>query len=76
MEQSSPQANNPVNKQTDELYKRPQKRRRRVASKHLQGYSPSLASREMQVKTVLRGYTLPVGIKTINGKKNWQGQEK
>jgi hypothetical protein len=43
-----------------------------MAKKHMKKCSPSLAIKEMQIKTTLRFYFTPVSMATINNK-CWQG---
>jgi hypothetical protein len=62
---NSPKINEPIKKWTTELNRTFSKEEVQIAKKHTKKYSPSLAIKEMQIKTTLRFYLTPVRIPTI-----------
>jgi hypothetical protein len=59
-----------------ELYRALSKEEVQMPKKHMNKCSPSLAIKEMQIKTTLRFHLTPVGTattKNINDNKCWQG---
>jgi hypothetical protein len=75
-ELNSPKVNEPINKWATELNKTFSKEEIQMAKKHMKKCSPSLAIKEMQIKTTLRFYLTPVRIAIIKNTTNnrcWQG---
>jgi hypothetical protein len=74
-----PQINEPIKKWTTELNKTFSKEEIQMAKKHMKKCSPSLAIKEMQIKTTLRFHLTPVRIATIKNttiNKCWQEYKK
>jgi hypothetical protein len=73
---NSPKINEPIKKWASELNKTFSKEKIQMAKKHMKKYSPSLAIKEMQIKTTLRFLLTPVRIAIISNTTNnrcWQG---
>jgi ribosomal protein S7 len=62
---NSPKINEPIKKWETELNKTFSKEEIQTAKKHMKNCSPSLAIKEMQIKTTLRFYLTPVRIASI-----------
>jgi hypothetical protein len=59
---NSPKINEPIKKWATELNRTFSKEEIQMAKKHVKNYSPSLAIKEMQIKTILRLQLTPVRI--------------
>jgi hypothetical protein len=73
---NSPKINEPIKKQATELNRTFSKEEIQIAKKHMKKCSPSLAIKEMQIKTTLRFHLTPVRITIIKNTTNnsyWQG---
>jgi hypothetical protein len=62
---NSPKINEPIKKWASELNRTFSKEEIQTVKKHTKKYSPSLAIKEMQIKTTLRFHLTPVRIATI-----------
>jgi hypothetical protein len=74
---NSPKINEPIKKWATELNTTFSKEEIQMAKKHMRKHSPSLAIKEMQVKTTLRFHLTPVRIAIIKNTTNtrcWQGR--
>jgi hypothetical protein len=72
---NSPKINEPIKKWATELNRTFSNEEVLVAKKHMKKCSPSLAIKEMQIKTTLRFHLTPVRIaiiKNTNNKKCWR----
>jgi hypothetical protein len=66
--------NDPMKKWANELNRPFSREEGQMAKKHMKKCSPSLAIKEMQIKTTLRFYLIPVGIaiiKNTTNNKHW-----
>jgi hypothetical protein len=72
---NSPKINDPIKKWTTELNRTFKKDGVQTTKKHMKKCSPSLAIKEMQIKTTLRFHLTPVRIAIIKNTNNkcWQG---
>jgi hypothetical protein len=73
---NSPKINEPIKKWATESNRTFSKEEIQMVKKHMKKSSPSLALKEMQIKTTLRFYLTPVRmsiIKTTNNNKCWRG---
>jgi hypothetical protein len=73
---NSPEINEPIKKWATELNRTFSKGEIQMAKKHKKKCSPSLAIKEMQIKTTLRFHLTPVriaSIKSTTDKKCWRG---
>jgi hypothetical protein len=73
---NSPKIDEPIKKWVTELNKNFTKEEIQMGKKHMKKCSPSLAIKEMQIKTTLRFHLTPVRIaiiKTTTNNKCWQG---
>jgi hypothetical protein len=73
---NSPKINEPMKKCSTELNITFSKEEIQMAKKHMKKFSPSLAIKEMQIKTTLRFHLTPVRIAIIKNTTNnkcWQG---
>jgi hypothetical protein len=73
---NSPKINEPIKKWATELNRTFSKEEIQMAKKHMKKCSPSLATKEMQIKTTLRFHLIPVRIAIIKNTTNnmcWQG---
>jgi hypothetical protein len=68
-----PKTNEPIKKWTTELSRTFSKEEIQMTKKHMKKCSPSLAIKEMQIKTTLRFHLTPFRIATIKNNKLWQG---
>jgi hypothetical protein len=72
---NSTQINDPIKKWATELNRTFSKEEVQMVKKHMQKCSPSLAIKEMQIKTTLRFHFTPFRIASIkNNNKCWQGR--
>jgi uridine kinase len=72
----SPQINEPIKKWVTELNRTFSKEEIQMAKKHMKKCSPSLAIKEMQIKTTLRFYLTTIKITIIKNTTNnryWRG---
>jgi hypothetical protein len=72
--QNSPQINDPTKKWVNELNRTFSKKEVQMAKKHMKKFSPSLVTKEIQIKTMLRFHLIPVRMATIkntNSNKCW-----
>jgi predicted transcriptional regulator len=67
---NSPKINEPITKWATELNRTFSKEEFQMAKKHMKKCSPSLAIKEMQIKTILRFYLSPVRIAVIKNTTN------
>jgi hypothetical protein len=67
---NSPQINDPIKKWATELNRTFSKEEIQMAKKHMKKCSPSLAIKEVQIKTTLRFYLTPVRIAIIKNTTN------
>jgi hypothetical protein len=73
---NSPKINEPIKKWTTELNRTFSKEEIQMAKKHMKKCLPSLAIKEIQIKTTLRFHLTPVRIAIINNTTNdrcWRG---
>jgi hypothetical protein len=73
---NSPKINEPIKKCATELNRTFSKEEIQMAKKHMKNFSPSLAIKEMKIKTTLRFYLTSVRIATIKNTTNnmcWRG---
>jgi hypothetical protein len=73
---NSPQINDPIKKWATKRNRTFSKEEIQMAKKHTKKCSPSLAIKEMQIKTTLRFHLIPVRIATIKNTMNnkcWRG---
>jgi hypothetical protein len=73
---NSPKIKEPIKKWTTEPNRTFSKEDIQIAKKHMKKCSPSLAIKEMQIKTTLRFHLIPVRIAIIKNTTNnrcWQG---
>jgi transketolase len=73
---NSPELNEPIKKWKAELNRTLSKEEIQMAKKHMKKCSPSLATKEMQIKTTLRFHLTPIRIAIIKNIINnmcWQG---
>jgi single-stranded DNA-specific DHH superfamily exonuclease len=73
---NSPKINEPIKKWATELNRTFSKDENQIAKKHMKKCSPSLAIKEMQIKSTLRFHLTPVRIAIIKNTTNnmcWQG---
>jgi CO dehydrogenase/acetyl-CoA synthase beta subunit len=73
---NSPKINEPIKKWATELNRAFSKEEIQMVKKHMKKCLPSLAIKEMQIKTTLRFHLTPVRIATIKNTTNnrcWQG---
>jgi hypothetical protein len=74
---NSQKSNDQMKKSANELNRAFSKENVQKAKKHMKICSPSLAIKEMQIKTTIRSHLTPVRIATIkntNDNKCWQGR--
>jgi hypothetical protein len=71
---NSQKISDPIKKWATELNRTFSKGEVQMAKKHMKKYSPSLAIKEMQIKTTLRFHLTPIRIATIKNTNNkcWQ----
>jgi hypothetical protein len=67
---NSPKSNAPIKKWATELNRTFSKEEIQMARKHMKKCSPSLALKEMQIKTTLRFYLTPIKIAIIKNTTN------
>jgi hypothetical protein len=67
---NSPNINDPVKKWENELNRTFSKKEVQMAKKHMKKCLPSLAIKEMQIKTTLRFYLIPIRIAIIKNTTN------
>jgi hypothetical protein len=67
---SLPKINEPIKKWATELNRTFSEEEIQMANKHMTKYSPSLAKKEMQIKTTLRFHFTPVKIAIIKNTTN------
>jgi hypothetical protein len=67
---NSPNINDPIKKRASELNRTYSKEEIQMAKNHMKKCSPSLAIKEMQIKTVLRFHLNPVRIAVIKNTTN------
>jgi hypothetical protein len=75
---NSPKINEPIKKSTSEINRTFSKEEIHMAKKHMKKFSPSLAIKEMQIKTTLGFYLTPIRIAIIRNTTNnrcWRGCE-
>jgi hypothetical protein len=73
---NSPKINEPIKKRTTEINRTFSKEEVQTAKKYMKKCSPSLAMKEMQIKTTLSFHLTPVrmaAIKNTNNHKCWPG---
>jgi hypothetical protein len=73
---NSPKINEPIKKWASELNRTFSKEEIQIAKKHMKKCSPSLAIKEMQIKTTLRFHLIPVRIaiiSTTTTNRYWRG---
>jgi hypothetical protein len=73
---NSPKINEPINKKATELNRTFSKEEIQLARTHMKKCSPSLAIKEIQIKTTLRFHLTPIRIAIIKNTTNnmcWRG---
>jgi hypothetical protein len=68
---NSPQIREPIKKWATELSRTFSKEENQMVKKHMKKFSPSLAIKEMQIKTTLRFYLTPIRIAITTNNRCW-----